>query len=177
MDVAPQHAESVGFQSYAPQPEIEGVWQRPLIKHRALEGWFMEYLRLTDGRIEQLTGGFELRQVSLSRAEPGRINAFHVHPKRPQNEIWCVVDGRMLVWLVDVRAGAPTVDVKRRVVLSGEQPALLYIPTGVAHGYQAGPQGALLLYAMDNQFNAEDPNEGRLPWDHFGPELWEADRG
>ena len=54
---------------------------------------------------------------------------------------------------------------------------MLHIPTGVAHGYKAGPDGALLAYAMNSQFNIDDPNEGRLPWDHFGAELWEEDRG
>ena len=62
-------------------------------------------------------------------------------------------------------------------MLSGEQPALLHIPAGVAHGYRAGSDGALLAYALNRQFDADDPNEGRLPWDHFGRELWEDDRG
>jgi dTDP-4-dehydrorhamnose 3,5-epimerase len=30
---------------------------------------------------------------------------------------------------------------------------------------------------MNGQFDPADPNEGRLPWDHFGAELWEPDRG
>ena len=41
----------------------------------------------------------------------------------------------------------------------------------------AGGEGALLTYAMKAQFNLIDPNEGRLPWDHFGRDLWEDDRG
>ena len=137
----------------------------------------MEYLRLTEGRAEGLDVPFEVRQVSFSWAVPGRINAFHVHPKEVQDEVWCVVAGTLLVWLVDVRAGSPTAGHKRAYVLSGEAPGLLYIPSGVAHGYKAGPEGALLVYAMNNQFNPKDPNEGRLPWDAFGAELWEEDRG
>jgi dTDP-4-dehydrorhamnose 3,5-epimerase len=54
---------------------------------------------------------------------------------------------------------------------------MLHIPSGVAHGYQAGTEGALLVYAMNSQFSLQDSNEGRLPWDYFGSELWEEDRG
>ena len=61
--------------------------------------------------------------------------------------------------------------------MSGEQPALLLIPTGVAHGYQTGADGGILLYAMSSQFDLQDPNEGRLPWNMFGEDLWDANRG
>lgn len=100
----------------------------------------MEYLRLKDGRVEGFPTPFEARQISLSWAVPGRINAFHLHPKRTQDELWCVVQGALLVWLVDVRADSPTKGTKRSFLLSGEAPSLLYIPSGVAHGYRAGHQ-------------------------------------
>ncbi|HOF17327.1 MAG TPA: dTDP-4-dehydrorhamnose 3,5-epimerase family protein [Phycisphaerae bacterium] len=165
------------YQSYGPQPEIDGVFCHPLRKHRQLEGYFMEHLRLTGGAVEGLPVKFELRQLSLAAAEPGRVNAFHLHPKRVQDELWCCVRGRMRVWLADVRAGSPTEGNRRCFLLSEEEPVLLHIPSGVAHGYQAGPDGALLLYAMNSQFQPDDPNEGRLPWDWFGADLWEEDRG
>ena len=165
------------FQTYPPAAAIHGVQLLPLKKHRAENGWFLEHLRLTAGRAENLPGEFELRQVSVSYAAPHRINAFHVHPKLAQNEIWTVIFGQLLVWLVDCRADSPTPKGTRRVLLTAEEPALLYIPAGVAHGYRAGRDGALLLYAMDQQFKADDPNEGRLPWDYFGTQLWEEDRG
>jgi len=166
------------FQQYKAQPNIDGVFYAPLQKHRALEGWFMECLRLSDGKIEEVVNTpFVLRQISFSYAIPGRINAFHIHTKEVQDELWCVVSGTLLVWLVDIREGSPTLGIRRRYILSGEEPGLLHIPSGVAHGYKAGHEGALLVYAMNNQFNPQDPNEGRLPWDFFGPELWEEDRG
>lgn len=170
-------ASALTFQSYGPQPSIEGVSLVPLRKHLALEGSFMEYIRVTDGSVEAVQPDFDPRQISFARAVPGRINAFHIHPKKTQDELWCVVDGALMVWLVDVRAGSPTLGARRSYVLSGEAPGLLYIPTGVAHGYKSGPDGALLVYAMNAQFDASDPNEGRLPWDYFGSELWEDDRG
>ncbi|MDQ3523288.1 MAG: dTDP-4-dehydrorhamnose 3,5-epimerase family protein [Gemmatimonadota bacterium] len=173
----PTVEQSVTFQSYGSGSEVEGVFQHPLRKHVALEGWFMEHLRLAAGEVQGLPFPFTVRQISISRAVPGRVNGFHIHPKRGQDELWCVVDGTLLVWLIDVREGSPTAGNRRKVVLHAEAPSLLHIPTGVAHGYKAGPTGALLVYAMNSQFDVQDPNEGRLPWDFFGAELWEDDRG
>jgi dTDP-4-dehydrorhamnose 3,5-epimerase len=172
-----QEEKALTFQSYGPQPGIDGVEYLPLKKHSALEGSFMELLRLSGGAVQGTGAHFDLRQISISTAVPGRINAFHIHPKEIQDELWCVAHGMLMVWLADVRADSPTLGVKRRYILTGESPALLYIPTGVAHGYKAGIQGATLIYAMNSQFNISNPNEGRLPWDFFGSELWEDDRG
>ncbi|MDQ3457754.1 MAG: dTDP-4-dehydrorhamnose 3,5-epimerase family protein [Deinococcota bacterium] len=169
--------EALSFQSYGAAPAIGGVLYKPLKKHRALGGWFMEGLRLSSGEVEGLGTPFALRQLSLSKAVPHRINAFHVHPKEIQDEIWVVVDGRLLVWLADLREGSASLGTRRAYLLDGEEPALLYIPAGVAHGYRAGAEGALLIYAMNAQFDPADPNEGRLPWDHFGAALWEDERG
>lgn len=169
--------ELVTYQSYQRAPQVAGAWTRPLRKHRAENGWFAELLRLSDGAVAGTPDPVVVRQLSASYAAPGRVNAFHIHPKRGQNELWTVLQGQLMVWLVDCRADSETRGVRQRVVLSGEEPVQLYIPAGVAHGYRAGEGGALLVYAMDQQFDLADPDEGRLPWDHFGPELWEEDRG
>ena len=100
------YQEKLRFQSYAPQPSIEGVVHKPLQKHRSLEGSFMEHLRLQDGKVEGFD--FELQQTGVTVAVPHGINAFHIHPKVPQHEIWCALQGTFLVWLVDIRDGSPT---------------------------------------------------------------------
>ncbi len=175
MKLSAQAQAALTYQDFTPQPLIEGVVYQALKKHRSLEGSFMEYFRISDGKLEGI--GFEPRQISVSWAVSGRINAFHIHPKTVQDELWCVVQGELLIWLADVREGSPTQGNKRSFMLSGEAPGLLLIPSGVAHGYRAGQNGAVLLYAMNSQFNLSDPNEGRLPWDFFGTELWADDKG
>jgi len=169
---------AVSFQSYDPQDEIEGVFLLPLRKHRSENGALAELMRIDSrGRIQLPQGDFSVRQISVSTATPDRLNAFHIHPRIPQNELWTVLSGQLLVWLVDCREGSVTEGLRQKVILSAEEPAFLHIPAGIAHGYRAGPSGALLVYAMDQQFQPERPNEGRLPWDYFGQQLWEEDRG
>ena len=173
MKLRPDIEAALTFQAYPPAPTIAGVTLTSLSKLRSDNGAFMEVLRLQGGQ----ANGFTLRQLSVSWATPGRINAFHLHPRRQQNELWCVLAGQLLVWLVDVRADSATSGVRRSLLLSGEAPALLQIPAGVAHGYKAGAHGGTLLYGVDDPFDPADPNEGRLPWDFFGADLWEEDRG
>lgn len=175
--LAPEFESVFEFEEYPAAPHIDGVWLHPLRKNRSENGWFMEYARLSNSKFENTPTALEPRQISVSSAEAGRINAFHIHTKLEQNEIWTVIHGQLMVWLIDCRAGSTTAGVKRKVILSGEQPIQLYIPSGVAHGYKAGSAGATLMYTMDQQFNLQDPNEGRLPWDQFGLELWNEDRG
>lgn len=169
--------EALTFQTYPPAPVIEGVWTRPLHKARSENGAFMEVLRLGEEGVQGVPGRFQPRQFSVSWAEPGRLNAFHLHPNADQSELWCVLGGQLLVWLVDVRLGSATTGIRRSLILSGEAPTLLMVPSGVAHGFRAGSEGATMLYAADQQFDPAQPNEGRLPWDYFGADLWQEDRG
>lgn len=175
--LAEPYRAALTHEQYHPAPRIDGVWLHALRKHRSDNGAFLEYLRLDESGVQGLPGPLTPRQISVSWAAPARINAFHIHVLREQNEVWCVLQGQLKVWLVDCREGSPTLGVRRQLILSSEEPVLLYIPSGVAHGYRAGDQGATLLYAMDAQFDRDEPNEGRLPWDTFGEELWEEDRG
>ena len=172
-----QYADALAFEKYPAQPQIDGVWFHALKKNRSENGAFMEYVRLDENGVQGLPGTLTPRQISVSWAAPKRINAFHIHVKQEQNEIWCVLSGQLMIWLVDCRESSPTLGVKRKLVFSGEQPMMVYIPSGVAHGYQAGEQGATLLYTMDAQFDINDPNEGRLPWNFFGDDLWAEDMG
>lgn len=172
-----QIAQDLTFESYPTAPQIEGVWVHALRKIRSENGAFMEYLRLDDAGVQQLPGQLQPRQISVSWAAPRRVNAFHIHVKEEQNELWTVISGQLVIWLVDCRANSATFGVKRKLVLSGEQPMVVHIPSGVAHGYQASEQGATLIYTMDAQFNLANPNEGRLPWNYFGADLWDEDRG
>lgn len=171
------YLESLTFETYPAASQIDGVWVHALKKNRSENGAFMEYLRLDTEGTQNLPSQLIPRQISVSWAAPRRVNAFHIHVKEEQNEIWCVLEGQLMIWLVDCRESSPTLAVKRKLVISGEQPTLVHIPSGVAHGYQASDKGATLLYTMDAQFDISNPNEGRLPWDYFGSELWDEDRG
>jgi dTDP-4-dehydrorhamnose 3,5-epimerase len=166
------------LQDYAPVPVIEGVHLVELKRFTDDGGSFMELARLPQGMAAALPG-FECRQVNYSELEPGVIKAFHVH--RRQTDVWFVPPGdKMLVILLDVREGSKSRGAQRRLVLGDGTSRLLSIPPGVAHGVKnlAASRGRI-IYLVDTQFSPDPAHteEGRLPWDFAGPQIWEITRG
>jgi dTDP-4-dehydrorhamnose 3,5-epimerase len=178
MDLSPAAKRAFHVQSYAPAPAIDGVQIVELRRHHDDGGSLTELARLVEGRPEGLAG-FTVRQVNYSELEPGVIKAFHLHTR--QTDVWYVPPSdRLLVVLLDVRQGSPTEGVRMRVVLGAGASRLLHIPPGVAHGARnLGAVTGRIVYFTDVHFSA-DPSvcdEGRLPWDHAGADVWEPTRG
>ena len=85
--------------------------------------------------------------------------------------------GGVLLVLADVRNGSPSEGQHVRLLLGDGDTSLVVIPPGVAHGCRnMGSQAARLIYFTDRQFSADpgECDEGRLPWDFLGPEVWEV---
>lgn len=167
-----------GVQDYSPRPAIEGL---EIVELRRFhdDGGAMTELGRLDAGMHQGVAGFEVRQVNFSVVEPGAIKAFHLHHR--QTDVWFVPPSdKMLLVVGDVRSGSPTEGVVQRIVLGDTTSRLVRIPPGVAHGCKnlrpASP--GTIVYFVDVQFSVgEDCDEGRLPWDFFGAEVWEVERG
>lgn len=166
------------LQDYSAPPAIEGVTVVDLRRFADDGGSLTELGRLEAGHHAGLAG-FEVRQVNYSEVDPGVIKAFHLH--RAQTDVWFVPpEDKMLLVLVDVRAGSATENACRRIVLGAGQSRLVRIPPGVAHGVRniASVRGRI-VYFVDRHFSAdaEACDEGRLPWDFAGVEVWNITRG
>jgi dTDP-4-dehydrorhamnose 3,5-epimerase len=166
------------LQSYAGGPGIAGVEVADLRRSTDDGGAFTELGRLTGG-LHAAFPGFEVRQVNYSEVDPGVIKAFHLH--REQSDVWFVPPGdKMLLVLVDARAGSPTEHAQRRLVLGDGHSRLVRIPPGVAHGVRnLGPARGRIIYFTDRHFSADpaETDEGRLPWDFLGADVWQVERG
>jgi dTDP-4-dehydrorhamnose 3,5-epimerase len=166
------------LQAYGPRPTIDGVELVNLTRHADDGGSITELVRLDGGQPQGLAG-FTVRQINFSEVEPGAIKAFHLHAR--QTDVWYVPPSdRMLVVLVDVRAGSRTEKVSQRLVLGAGASRLLRIPPGVAHGVRnIGAATGRLIYFVDQHFTTDPAtcDEGRLPWDYAGPEIWDIVRG
>ena len=178
MDLLPEAKRVFHVQSYASAPIIDGVQIVDLRRHHDDGGSMTELARLVEGRPEALSG-FTLRQINYSELEPGVIKAFHVHFR--QTDVWFVPPSdRVLVVLVDVRSDSSTKGTTMRVTLGHGASRLLRIPPGVAHGARnLDSVSGRVIYFTDLHFSA-DPStcdEGRLPWDYAGADIWEPVRG
>lgn len=178
MNILAKYHNSLSVQDYSKKPTIEGVEliESPLFRDDG--GHFSEIVRLDEsGNIEGLSEDFKVRQLSTSLLSPGTIKAYHIHLL--QDDVWFVPPSqKVLVNLHDVREDSATADVHMRFVLGDGKNQILRIPKGVAHG-ASNPYGTsmILVYATSTQFNDQDPDEHRLPWDEFGAEYWQVTRG
>ena len=138
--------------------KIHDVVIKRLITHADDRGYFREVLRDDDGLMRRFG------QTSVTKTYPGVIKAFHWH--RKQDDLWYVVDGMARVVLYDQRDGSPPHG-ETQVVYAGEDnPVLILIPAGVAHGYQVlGSKPVLLFYHTTESYDPSDPDEERIPFD------------
>jgi dTDP-4-dehydrorhamnose 3,5-epimerase len=165
-------------QRYAPLPKIAGVEIAELRRFHDDGGSMTELGRLSSGMHAALPG-FEVKQVNFSEMEAGATKAFHLHQR--QTDVWFIPPAsKMLVVLGDVRSGSASEGVTQRLVLGDGTSRLVRIPPGVAHGVKnlAASRGTI-VYFVDNQFDPDPArcDEGRLPWDHFGAEIWDVVKG
>jgi dTDP-4-dehydrorhamnose 3,5-epimerase len=170
--------EKYGVQDYSPKRSIEGLEIVQLRRFNDDGGSMTELARLQDGQVAGIEG-FTARQMNYSVMEPLAIKAFHLH--RRQTDVWYVPPSdKLLLVVADVRKGSPTEGLVQRIVLGDGNSRLVRIPPGVAHGAKnlrpATP--SVIIYFVDVQFSIDEHcDEGRLPWDHFGAQVWEVERG
>jgi dTDP-4-dehydrorhamnose 3,5-epimerase len=178
MDISRDAKRAFHLQSYGAAPTIDGVALLPLARYADDGGSLTELVRLAVGQAEGIEA-FVVRQVNFSELAPGTIKAFHLHVR--QTDVWYVPPSdRMLMVLIDVRQGSRTEGARMRFVLGDGASRLLRIPPGVAHGVRnLGPGIGRIVYLTDLQFSPEPSScdEGRLPWDFAGADVWEVKRG
>jgi dTDP-4-dehydrorhamnose 3,5-epimerase len=177
VNLIPELKTLLKFQDYGKRAPIEGVAVHALRRFGEDGGAMTELSRFTGGAPDAFPD-FSLAQLNYSLLEPSVLKAFHVHHR--QTDIWFVPpEDRVLLVLVDVRAGSPTEKTVTKLMLGDGQSLLVRIPPGVAHGCRnLGGKPARIVYLTDVRFSAEPgaTDEGRLPWDFVGAEIWEPSK-
>lgn len=142
---------------------IEGVYFKKLMKYCDDRGTFMEIIREDDGILERFG------QASASMSYPGVIKAFHYH--QHQDDVWYFPVGNAQVVLHDMRQNSSTYQQTDVYYMGEENPSILLIPKGVAHGYRVlGEKPAMIVYFTTQAYRPDQPDEYRLPYDdpHIG---------
>lgn len=95
-----------------------------------------------------------------SESKAGVVRALHFH--RKQADYWYVPRGRIFVGLYDLRRSSPTSGMSMGFPIGEDDDLGVYIPPGVAHGFQA-LSDAVLTYLVDQYYDASD--EFGVAWD------------
>lgn len=131
------------------ETKIDGVVTLALRVYQDARGQFMESFRRE--WFPQRT--WEHLQINRSESMEGVLRGLHFH--RHQVDYWHVVKGSIRAGLVDLRPQSPTYLQSMTIDLYGDQPAGLYIPCGVAHGFYT-LENCVLTYTVDQYYNAND---------------------
>ena len=102
-----------------------------------------------------------------SRSARGVVRGLHFQvPPADHAKLVSCVSGRVFDVALDLRVGSPTYGQVATVELDGETARAVYLPSGIAHGFQALEDGCTVLYAVTSEF-APDCDAGVL-WSSAG---------
>lgn len=137
---------------------IEGVKTKQIKRFCDDRGFLSEVIKQGEDTF------VEVKQTTFTKTYSGVIKAFHWHKK--QTDVWYVALGMAQVVLFDVRSDSPTYKETNVFYMGEDNPVLLLIPPGVAHGYRVlGNQPVGLFYHTDKPYDPDNPDEERIAFD------------
>lgn len=131
-----------------------GVVVRPLAPHADERGAFCELFRDSWDLCARPV------QWNMVRSSAGVLRGVHVHLGHADH--LTVAAGEMLLGLHDLRDSSPSCGLAVMLRLTAEEPCLVTIPVGVAHGFYF-PVPSLHIYGVSREFDGSD--EFSCHWD------------
>lgn len=148
---------SVKFRS----EKLNNIQVKNLVVHADDRGFLFETLRNDDEQFRKFG------QAYVNYTEPGVIKGFHSHEFNEDNFI--CLSGRIRLALVDAQT-----EESRTFYLGPQNLIMVNIPTGLYHGWQAlGNERACVLNVSTEAYNPSNPDEDRVPPDHFWFYKWD----
>ncbi|TAL55372.1 dTDP-4-dehydrorhamnose 3,5-epimerase [Pandoraea sp.] len=90
---------------------------------------------------------------------------FQVPPHDHVKMVYCL-QGRVLDVIVDLRQGSPSCGRFETIELSSESGNIVYIPSGIAHGFCVLTEHATMQYKVSTVYSAE--HDCGIRWDSIG---------
>ena len=126
---------------------LAGTLLHRLVTHRDARGVVAEFYRVEWAERAPAV------QWTMIFSEAGVLRGVHVHPRH--TDYVTVLTGGACLRLRDLRRGSPTEGRSAHVELCGEQPSMLVIPPGVAHGLYF-PERTAFALGLDQPYDSAD---------------------
>jgi dTDP-4-dehydrorhamnose 3,5-epimerase len=148
----PFHVQETGFEGL--------VLIKPDI-FRDERGFFLE--TWNQRHIESLGFQWNFIQDNLAKSKFGTLRGLHFQaPPFAQAKYVMVLYGKVLDVVVDIRLQSNTYGKHYSVILDADDPRILFVPEGFAHGYAVLSEECLFSYKCVGFYNKEA--EGGLKW-------------
>jgi len=143
--------------------EIPGVRLVRYRRHGDARGWLAETWSRRAFAAAGIDADFVQDNHSYS-AEPGTVRGLHFQrPPAAQAKLVRVLAGAVLDVAADIRPGSPTFGRHVAVRLSADEPAMLFVPEGFAHGFCTLAPDTEVAYRVTAPYAPE--LEGGVAWD------------
>jgi dTDP-4-dehydrorhamnose 3,5-epimerase len=103
--------------------------------------------------------------ISISHKNVIRGLHFQLPPRDHAKLVYCA-SGRLLDVVVDLRANSPNYGQAASMELSESSGSILYVPSGLAHGFASLTDHCVMVCAMTSVYSAE--HDAGIRWDSFG---------
>src|SRR5438309_1391083 len=129
---------------------------------RDQRGWFVEAYRASDyaaaGIVTDLVQ--ENQSFSASRFVLRGLH-FQIEPKAQAKLVRCL-EGRIFDVVVDLRRGSPTYARYASTILNADEPRLVWVPSGFAHGFLTLSARASVVYQQTAEYSPR--HERAIRW-------------
>lgn len=130
---------------------IQGCFEIQPIVRQDNRGYFVKTFVQSEFMALGLTTQFVEQYHSLSHA--GVIRGMHFQkPPHAHNKLVYCTAGRVLDAVVDLRQGSPTFRQIHTLELNAKQGKMLFVPTGLAHGFEALENNTLMVYHVSSEY-------------------------
>ena len=94
----------------------------------------------------------EFVQDNVSHSAKGVVRGLHYQSPQAQGKLVRVIKGKIFDVVVDIREGSPNYGQHLGIELSMEDPSMLYIPQGFAHGFMALEDHTEVMYKVTDYY-------------------------
>ncbi len=150
----------MGFRKY--ETDIPGVFIIEPDRFGDSRGYFMELYNCRSFR-ELGLENINFVQDNLSHSAKGVLRGLHFQkPPHAQGKLITTLQGSVLDVVVDIRKSSPTYGKHYAFELSAEDPKCLFVPEGMAHGFQVLSDTCLFFYKCTRLYHKA--SEGSIYW-------------
>jgi len=135
-------------------PPFAGVYVIKPKVFRDQRGYFMELFKESD--FQRYLPHTVFTQDNLSFSQKHVLRGLHFQkPPYAQAKLVTVLSGKALDVIVDLRRTSPTYGKHFKILLDAQDPQMLFVPVGFAHGFVVLSETCLFHYKCSSEYHAE----------------------